>query len=407
VPSNVTGSYSNNRITVNVTENGRSISFSCSISYPSSGSAPYPAVIGCGGNSLNTSLLSQLGVATIDFPNNEIADQGGASSRGNGKFYDIYGSNHSAGALIAWAWGVDCLITALENTSSANINTSRLGVTGCSRNGKGALAIGAFCERIALTIPQESGSGGAASWRVSDYQRDQGQDVQTLSQIVTENCWFRENFSQFGNTADRLPFDHHMIEGLCAPRALLVIENTSMEWLGNLSCYVTGRATRMLYDALGQSNKMGFSQVGHSDHCGFPSSQESELRAFVERFLLGGSGNTDVMRTDGNLNFDQSRWVDWADETQTEPLEINENRIEDGISILAVNSGIDISLSVSSMANVRVDIYNVLGQNMATLVDGVRSPGSYTLNYSGSNGVYFIKAAIGNKLYSKKAVILK
>ena len=32
----------------------------------------------------------------------------------------------------------------------------------CS-NGKGALAVGAFDERVALTIPQESGSGGSAS----------------------------------------------------------------------------------------------------------------------------------------------------------------------------------------------------------------------------------------------------
>ena len=111
-----------------------------------------------------------MGVATISFPNDTVAQQMNGSSRGKGVFYDLYGSDHTAGAMIAWAWGVSRLIDALEQTPAAQIDPTRLGVTGCSRNGKGALIVGAFDDRIALTIPQESGSGGAASWRVSDAQ---------------------------------------------------------------------------------------------------------------------------------------------------------------------------------------------------------------------------------------------
>src|SRR6185503_15541964 len=138
---------------------------------PTTGVAPYPAIIGVGASSLNNSVLSSRGVAVINFPNNELAQQINQSSRGVGKFYELYGSGHSAGSLMAWAWGVSRLIDALEKTPAANIDPTRLGVTGCSRNGKGALTVGAFDERIKLTIPQESGSGGAASWRVSDAQR--------------------------------------------------------------------------------------------------------------------------------------------------------------------------------------------------------------------------------------------
>src|SRR5699024_9940188 len=103
------------------------------------------------------------------FPNNELAQQRGPQSRGKGKFYKMFGdsSAHSAGALMAWAWGVSRLIDALESTPGTKINYHRLGVTGCSRNGKGALVAGAFDERIILTIPQESGAGGVASWRIS------------------------------------------------------------------------------------------------------------------------------------------------------------------------------------------------------------------------------------------------
>jgi hypothetical protein len=311
--SATTGSFGSNSITVTVNDNGKTISFSCSISYPSTGSAPYPAMIGMNGSSLNNSQLSSLGVAVITFPNDQIAQQINASSRGIGKFYDMYGSSHSAGALMAWAWGVDRLIDAIEKTPAANIDPNRLGVTGCSRNGKGALCAGAFCERIKLTIPQESGSGGAASWRVSDWQAAQGQNVQTLSQIVQENCWFRANFNQFSSTATKLPFDHHMIEGLCAPRALLVIENSSMEWLGNVSTWTTGNVAHKIWEALGIPDKMGYSSTGHGDHCTFPSSQQPEVTAYVQKFLVGGgTGDTNVMKTDGGVTYNESQWVNWT-----------------------------------------------------------------------------------------------
>jgi len=37
-----------------------------------------------------------------------------------------------------------------------------------SRNGKGAFAIGLFDERIALTIPQETSTGGVPAYRIVD-----------------------------------------------------------------------------------------------------------------------------------------------------------------------------------------------------------------------------------------------
>jgi hypothetical protein len=293
-----------------------SSSFNASIQLPTTGSAPYPAVIGIGGSNLNNAALLSRGVAVITFPNNEIAEQTNGSSRGRGKFYTLYGSNHSAGAMTAWAWGVSRLIDALEKTPGANIDAERLGVTGCSRNGKGALIAGALDERILLTIPQESGSGGSAAWRVSDAQRSAGQNVQTLSQIVTENVWFRSSFSQFSSTATRLPFDHHQVMGLVAPRALLVIENTDMEWLGNVSTYTASVAAREIWTGLGIADRMGVSQVGGHQHCSFPSSQQPEVNAFVDKFLIGtGNGNTSVVRTDGNFSVDRSRWINWTTPT--------------------------------------------------------------------------------------------
>lgn len=310
-PGKVSGKIEDNKLVVSVEENGKAISFSVEIILPKTGTGPYPAMIGIGRSWLNNAELSRLGVAVINFPNGDVGEQLNGDSRGKGKFFELYGENHSASAMMAWAWGVSRLIDVLEVIPS-NIDPSRLGVTGCSRNGKGALVVGAFDERIALTIPQESGSGGSASWRVSDAQKADGQNVQTLSQIVTENVWFTESFSRFSHTATRLPFDHHQLMGLIAPRALLVVENTSMEWLGNISTYTTAVAAHTVWQAMGLDDHMGVSQTGGHDHCQFPDGQLPELTAFVEKFLVGGgSGNTDVMETDGDFVVDQERWITW------------------------------------------------------------------------------------------------
>lgn len=307
-PSSVTASFSSNTLTINCAEGGKSITFTASITYPSSGRAPYPAIIAVGG----MSIPQPAGVAVINFNNGDIAAQQNTGSRGQGKFYNLYGSTHSASAMMAWAWGVSRIVDALEITPGANINPSRLGVTGCSRNGKGAIVAGAFEGRIALTIPQESGSGGSACWRLSDAMKSQGKNVQTASQIITENVWFSKSFEPFVNSVAGLPFDHHMLAGLVAPRGLFIIENTSQEWLGNESCFGCMKTAHKIWEALGVPDAMGVSQVGNHNHCQFPSSQQSELTAFINKFLLDQTANTSIMRTDGGFTFNEAQWIDWS-----------------------------------------------------------------------------------------------
>ena len=96
---------------------------------------------------------------------------------------------------------------------------------------------GALEPRIALTIPQESGSGGAACWRISDAMKRNGQNVQTASQIVTENVWFSPTFNTYVNRVNDLPIDHHLLAALIAPRALFVIEHSTILWLGPQSAF--------------------------------------------------------------------------------------------------------------------------------------------------------------------------
>ncbi|TVY82518.1 4-O-methyl-glucuronoyl methylesterase [Lachnellula suecica] len=317
-PSIVTAAFtevsaSTYSLTIGCTEGTKTVSFSVTITYQSTpGPSPYPAIIAYGGASIPVPATA----AIITFNNDIIAAENDQSSRGVGIFYDLYGATASAGATMAWAWGVSRIIDALEMTPAANIDTTKIGVTGCSRDGKGALVAGAFDERIALTIPQESGSGGSACWRLSDAMMTAGQDVQTASEIVRENVWFSPTFTNYSNSVDLLPFDHHLLAALVAPRGLLVIENAAYLWLGPWSCYGCMMSAKTIWTAMGVPDNMGFSEVGNHSHCAFPAVQQPTLLAFIDKFLLGRPANTsNVMDYDFGEPFNATQWANWATPT--------------------------------------------------------------------------------------------
>lgn len=313
-PQSVSGSFVEDSLHVRIEDLGKTITFNSEIVLPGTGEPPYPAIISIGRSFLDNSQLDSLGVAIINFPNNAIAQQTDAGSRGNGLFYELYGSEHSAGALMAWAWGVSRVIDALEIAESP-IDVNRIGVTGCSRNGKGALVAGAFDERISTTIPQESGAGGAASWRISEALLEDGQNVQTLRQIVNENVWFRESFVRFSESVEKLPFDQHSLMGMVAPRALLILEHSGIDWLGPKSTYISSLAAREIWSAMKVPHRMGFSQAGGHNHCQLPDSQNPYVAAYVNMFLIGNTG-TDVgvqpVKTDLKEMINPESWIPWA-----------------------------------------------------------------------------------------------
>ena len=70
-----------------------------------------------------------------------------------------------------------------------------------------------------------------------------------------------------------------------------------------------------------------------------------------------------------------------------------------------------ISYSVPSKAQVRLTVYNILGQRVTTLVDAIESPGMHDVVFNGdrlASGVYFYRlSANGNTFLTKKMVLLK
>jgi hypothetical protein len=309
-PTNLKATYSGGMLSVTVTEGSNSITLTTTISTPS-GAGPFPAVIGMdtgGTGALPSNIFTSAGVATMTFTSSQLTPQ--MPGRGQGAFFKLY-PDTTAGSMIAWAWGVSRIIDGLQMTASQNkIDTTRLAVTGCSYAGKMALYAGAFDERVALVIPEESGGGGEAAWRVSatmtgteDLEHAQG------------TAWYSSNLAQFKNAdAPKLPFDQHELAAMVAPRALLTIGNPDITYLATESGYVSMKAATEVYKALGIPDRIGFSQVGGHSHCAFPSSQSPDVAAFVNKFLAGQSSTSTNIAKSPYMT-DLTQWITWKTPT--------------------------------------------------------------------------------------------
>ena len=310
-PTGLTATLSGGKLTVVATQGSTSITLSGTISTPT-GNGPFPLIIGMNTatGSLPASIFTGHGVATLTFTSSQLVPDAFNVPRGGGAYFTAY-SDKNAGAMIEWAWGVSRLIDGLYKTADTNkIDLKRIGVTGCSYQGKMALYAGAFDERIALTMPEESGGGGEASWRFMATQTGT-EDLEAAQ----GTAWYAQNLLQFKNKdAPKLPIDMHDLVAMVAPRAVLAIENTGIDRLGSQAGSVSMKAATEVYKALGIPDRIGFTQAMASAHCSFPSSQTADVQAFVDKFLGGMvSVNTNIAKS--SYNTDLTKWITWTTPT--------------------------------------------------------------------------------------------
>ena len=300
---------------VDVTVGDETLTLSSLITYPTSGQPPYPLMIGTSHISLPGSIFAERPIALMTYHERQVCGYSqfrGELDRTKYGFTRLYPELINNGAYSEWAWGLSRLIDGLQQLGPevTKIDTQHIGVTGCSYAGKMALFCGAFDERVALTIAQEPGGGGAAAWRVSHEM----EGVEDLDR--TDYHWFleslRENFH--GDSVYHLPYDHHELCALVCPRALLVLGNPDFKWLADLSAYVSVNAARKVWEQFGIADRIGYSIIDGHGHCQLPESQFPEVEAFIEKFLLG---NDSIDTRDISIaplykdSVDVNRWIDW------------------------------------------------------------------------------------------------
>jgi len=233
------------------------VSISLSLLRPAQASRPCPVVLTgdlCWGPAPAAGEVVRRGYALAQFDRTEVAPD--APGRDTG-VYPLY-PGYDWGALAAWAWGYHRVVDYL--TTRLDVDPNRIAVTGHSRGGKAALLAGALDDRIALTTPNDSGCGGAGSFR------HQGPGSESLDTITTVfPYWFHPRLRDFVGREDRLPFDQHFLLALVAPRALLTTNALGDLWANPEGSQQTYLAAKQVFAFLGAGTRIGnhYREGGH------------------------------------------------------------------------------------------------------------------------------------------------
>lgn len=130
----------------------------------------------------------------------------------------------------------------------------------------------------------------------------------------------------------------------------------------------------------------------------------------VGSFLLNDVA--DLMTEDGWALFDSS--VTWAmgGETNIEDSELSipEDFVLHNNYPNPFNPVTHIVFSIPTQTNVRLTVYNGLGEEVVTLVEGIRTTGNHTVTFDASelaSGLYLYKLKAGPHILMKKMLILK
>lgn len=310
-PEKVTGTVSRTQITVNVEHQGKITSFTAKVEMPTNATGAVPAVVVLGGFGGDTATIKAEGAAIITYDPYVVGAESGSRTNKTGAFYTIYGNRSTTGLLAAWGWGVSRIIDVLEQSGATILKPDAIGVTGCSRFGKGAFAIGALDQRIALTMPFESGSGGVPIWRGIP-----GEGAQSPSSAYGETYWLGDAFSNYTADTKRLPVDTHQIIALVAPRGLFIMDNPHIANLGPKSAHAAALAGAEVYKALGATSSITYhSNVADGSHCSIRPEHKAPMQANIRRFLKKESATTGGLNARSNATANISDWVDWTTPT--------------------------------------------------------------------------------------------
>ena len=269
------------------------------------GRGPFPVILrGDWGwqktpNDITANVIKR-GYILADYNRVELAPDNKSRDAG---IYPMY-PDSDCGAIAAWAWGfhrcVDFLVTLNY------VDKEKIAVTGHSRGGKAALLAGATDTRIALTVPNNSGCGGAGSYK---QQAAKSEDIAAITKSFP--FWFAPRFREFIGQIDKLPFDQHSVKALCAPRALLTTEALGDLWANPEGTRQTYLASKEVYKFLGAPEKIAiYYREGKHEH---NVDDWNVLLDFADQVFFGKKSERDW---DGNPFPNSTKAFGWTAPTE-------------------------------------------------------------------------------------------
>ncbi|NKB71626.1 MAG: T9SS type A sorting domain-containing protein [Candidatus Latescibacteria bacterium] len=142
----------------------------------------------------------------------------------------------------------------------------------------------------------------------------------------------------------------------------------------------------------------------------------------MERFAVEGElasisfGGT----LEGTFYLDEMNWITATPRPPTAVVETQTGDQPDDFALAQnypnpFNSGTAIGFAVPASAPVRLTVFNLAGQEVATLADGFRAAGQYTVQWDGrsgagaelASGVYFYRLWVGDRVATRKLLLLR
>ena len=238
------------QIEVEVTIDGRTGKFPFNLAVPQAG-RPCPCFV---------AINFEPGTPYKYMPTEEILDNGFAVAsfcyndvtRDNDDFddnlaYVVFGGRERAaedpGKIVIWSWAASLVLDYLLTLDF--IDHKNIAVIGHSRLGKTALVTGAFDERFAFTISNDSGCGGAAISR--------GKGGERIEAILRRfPFWFCPNYKKYVGKEEDLPYDQNWLLSLIAPRRLMVASASGDAWADPNSEYLGAYAAGEIFRLYGR-----------------------------------------------------------------------------------------------------------------------------------------------------------
>jgi Secretion system C-terminal sorting domain/Kelch motif len=182
--------------------------------------------------------------------------------------------------------------------------------------------------------------------------------------------------------------------------------------LTSFTASVIGSDVRLLWETASELNNSGFSverKFANSEYIevgfvpGFGTTTEAKSYSFSDQNLKNGNYSYRLKQIDYDGTFA------YSDEVEVEvngPLtfDLAQNYPN------PFNPSTSIKYSVPEAGNIRLSIYNTVGEEVAILVNGLSQAGSFEVTFDASNlstGVYLYKLQSAKSVHTKKMILLK
>ena len=169
--------------------------------------------------------------------------------------------------------------------------------------------------------------------------------------------------------------------------------NVELNWITATEVSNYGFEVERLQDA--KWEKIGFI-LGHGN------SNSAKYYSFTDNKPLNGKSQYRLKQIDNGGAFKYSKSIEVGSGFLNYALAQNYPN--------PFNPSTVITYSIPTTSNVKIEIYNMLGKLMKTLVNENQEAGSYKINFDASrlsSGIYYYKIQAGNFIKTKRMLLLK